>query len=147
MSIVSTLMDPRKIAQLANMAGRGGLQQTGKLLKQLGDQSESQTQVRIGSCIGNGSSLNVTIGTNWTPAAILLFRASGSQIHIGHAAIGDGKSLYIRGNASVPQSMGVVGSLGIYLQSNGFSLGSTISVNAKSYGYIAFRSGPLNPTT
>lgn len=143
---VTSLMSVAKAAQLTVQSGKGNLKATGKSIEQLFAQDRAQTQVKIGSCTGNGSSLNVTVQSGWAPNAVLLFRALGSQVHIGHAAIGDGKSLYIRGNASAPQSMGVLASLGIYLQSNGFSLGSTLAVSGKSYGYIAFRSAPTQAT-
>lgn len=128
--------------QLAVMAGRGKNGATGELLRQLLAQDRALAQVKIGSCTGNGSSLNVTIQSGFQPSAVLLYRVNGSAFYLGDGAVGDGKALYIRGNASVPQSMGVIASLGLYLQSNGFSLGSTLSVNGKAMGYIAFRSAP-----
>lgn len=140
--IVTALTAAAAAEQKAVQAGKGRPQKASELLRTLLAQDRALQQVKIGSCTGNGSSLNVTIQSGWTPGALLLYRAGGSAIYIGDGAIGSGKAVYVRGNAAVPQSMGVIGSLGIYLQSNGFSLGSTISVSAKSFGYVAFRTMP-----
>lgn len=143
MTTTQTLINIVKGNQMAVQAGKGNLGAVGKLFVQLLAQDRGQQQVMIGSCSGSTSSISVTIQSNWTPDAVVLLARNGSGLWVGHGQIGDGDAFYLRGNASVPQSMGVLGSQGIYLQSNGFSIGSKITnAAAGSYGYIAFRGSP-----
>lgn len=140
---VTTLLASAAAEQKAIQAGKGRPGKASELLRSLLAQDRALQQIKVGSMSGSTSSISVTIQTNWTPDAVMVFTALGSAMYVGHGAIGDGKAMYVRGNASVPQSMGILSSQGIYLQSNGFSLGSQITGAAlQSYGYIAFRSMP-----
>jgi len=138
----SVLIGTKKGSQAANMVGRGSNKAAADMIRQLLGNARGLQQVAIGSIDGTGSSANEVIQTNWRPDAVVLFRALGSGVYVGHDTLGDGKAFYIRGNASVPSSMGLIASLGIYMQSNGFGLGSVLSVSGKSYGYIAYRNMP-----
>jgi len=141
--VITSLLSATKGEQLSKQGGKGNLNATGKLLRQLLAQDRALTTVKIGSMSGSTSSISVTIQSGFTPTAVVVFTALGSAVYIGHGAIGDGKAMYIRGNASIPQSMGIIASQGIYLQSNGFSIGSQITNAAlQSYGYMAFKSAP-----
>lgn len=143
MLTVTTLVAAAAAEQKAVQAGKGRPQKASELLRTLLAQDRALQQVKIGSMSGSTSSISVTIQSGWTPGAVMVFTALGSAMWVGHGAIGDGKAMYIRGNAAVPQSMGLLAAQGIYLQSNGFSIGSQITLAAlQSYGYIAFRSMP-----
>lgn len=153
MALVNVLTALATMRKLANEAGRGNLKATNTAIRNLdaGDRAlQSQinrttNQIKVGTLICSGASTNITIGSNWTPDALLLARHRGSAMYLGTGAIGDGQAVFVRTQTNGGgASMGLIASLGIYLQSNGFGLGSTLAVNAKSYGYIAFRSGPTD---